>query len=83
MRDTSPILVRFCNQLSRPKPLASLASLSSLPRAAMARLVTALPPGASTSREELTPSPAMGGFELAFHLPFDRCSVYDLSLIHI
>ena len=82
MRDTSPIQVRFCNQLSRPKPLASLLSLSSRAAAAMARLVTALPPGASTSREELTPSPAMGGFELAFHLPFDRCSVYDELLIH-
>ena len=48
----------------------------------MARLVTALPPGASTSREELTPSPPMGGFELAFALPFDRCAVYDELLIH-
>ena len=44
--------------------------------------MTALPPGASTSREELTPSPPMGGFELAFALPFDRCSVYDELLIH-
>ena len=43
---------------------------------------SALPPGTSQSTEQLAPMPDMGGFELAFFLPFDRMDIYGELVCH-
>ena len=43
--------------------------------------MTRLPRGASSSWDTIPSSPDMGGFTLAFFVPFERLEVYDELLV--